>query len=96
MRNVYLVCYDVCDDKRLRKVYKTMRGFGDHLQLSVFRCELSPRERVEMLAALNPLIDHDQDQVLIVDIGPAQGRAGLVFEAIGKPYTAPERVAIIV
>ncbi len=29
MRNVYLVCYDVADDKRLRKTYKKMRGFGD-------------------------------------------------------------------
>lgn len=96
MRNVFLVCYDVCNDKRLRRVYKTMRGYGDHLQLSVFRCELSARERAEMLAALGPIIDHDQDQVLIVDIGPADGRAGFVFEAIGRPYTAPERLAIVV
>ena len=27
MRNVYLVCYDVADDKRLRKTYKKMCGF---------------------------------------------------------------------
>ena len=44
MRNAYLVCYDVCDDKRLQKIYKTMRGWGDHLQLSVFQCELSYRK----------------------------------------------------
>jgi CRISPR-associated protein Cas2 len=96
MRSVFLVCYDVCDDKRLRKVYKTMRGYGDHLQYSVFRCELSPRERAEMIAELCPLIAHDEDQVLIVDVGPADGRAALVFEAIGKPYVAPDRHAIIV
>lgn len=30
MRNTFLVCYDICDDRRLAKVYKTMRGFGDH------------------------------------------------------------------
>ena len=29
MRNVFLVCYDVADDKRLRKTYKKMCGFGD-------------------------------------------------------------------
>lgn len=28
MRNTYLVCYDIRDDKRLRTVYKTMRDFG--------------------------------------------------------------------
>jgi hypothetical protein len=31
MRTSYLVCYDICDDKRLRKVFQLMRAFGDHL-----------------------------------------------------------------
>jgi len=44
MRSVYLVCYDVADDKRLRKTYKKMRGFGDPVQYSVFRCELRRRK----------------------------------------------------
>jgi CRISPR-associated protein Cas2 len=96
MRGVYLVCYDICDNRRLRRVYKTMRGFGDHLQLSVFRCELSARERAELISALAELIDHDVDQVLIVDLGPADGRASECFFALGKPYTAPVRVAVIV
>ena len=96
MRNVYLVSYDIRNDKRLRRVYKAMRGYGDHLQLSVFRCELSARERAEMIAELSQIIAHDADQVLVVDVGPADGRASLVFEAIGKPYVAPERHAIVV
>ncbi len=29
MRNTYLVCYDIRDDKRLRTVYKTIRDFGN-------------------------------------------------------------------
>lgn len=96
MRNVFLVCYDVCNDKRLKRVYQAMRGYGDHLQLSVFRCELSPRERAEMIAELSSVIAHDEDQVLIVDIGPADGRATLVFEALGRPYVAPERHVVVV
>ncbi len=96
MRNVYLVAYDICDGKRLRRVYKAMRGYGDHLQFSVFRCELSDRERAEMLSELGGLIAHDEDQVLVIDIGPADGRANLVFESIGKPYVAPERHALVV
>ena len=78
MRNVYLVAYDICDSKRLRRVYKAMRGYGDHLQFSVFRCELSDRERAEMISELGGLIAHDEDQVLVIDIGPADGRANLV------------------
>ena len=96
MRSVYLVCYDICDDRRLRKVYKTMRGAGDHIQYSVFRCELSRKERVELIARLERLIDHAEDQVLIVDLGPAEGRAGGCVEAVGKPYAPLLRRAIIV
>lgn len=43
MRNTYLVCYDIRDDKRLKTVYKTMRDFGDHLQYSIFECNSRPR-----------------------------------------------------
>lgn len=41
MRNSFIVCYDICDPKRLAKVFKTMRAWGDHLQYSVFECQLS-------------------------------------------------------
>lgn len=95
MRSVYLVCYDVSDDRRLRRVFKTMRGWGDHLQYSVFRCELSRRELQELLAALDQEIHHSEDQVLLVDLGPADGRAATCIRALGRPYVAPERHAII-
>ena len=48
MRTTYLVCYDVTDAKRLRKVFKTCGNFGDHLQFSVFECDLNPAEKVEL------------------------------------------------
>lgn len=32
MRNTYLVTYDISNDLRLRRVHKTMLGYGDHLQ----------------------------------------------------------------
>ena len=37
--------YDICEDKRLAKVYKIMRGYGDHLQYSVFECQLTQAVR---------------------------------------------------
>ena len=46
MRQSYLVCCDVCDDKRLRKVFRTMCGYGYHLQYSVFECRFTARDRV--------------------------------------------------
>jgi CRISPR-associated protein Cas2 len=96
MRNRYIVSYDITDDRRLRQVYKAMRGFGDHIQYSVFRCDLSARERIDMIAALHPLIDHEDDQVLVIDLGPVDGRAAHCVEAVGRVYTNPERHVVVI
>lgn len=96
MRNRYLVAYDVSDDKRLRQTFKCMRGYGDPLQYSVFRCDLSPQERILMIADLTDIIHHAEDQVLIVDLGPAEGRASESFEVLGRPSPPPLRGVVVI
>jgi CRISPR-associated protein Cas2 len=96
MRFSYLVSYDVCDDKRLRKVFQTMRGYGDHLQFSVFECQLTGRDLARCRADLAAIINHKEDQVLFVNLGPAEGRGDRVITALGKPYTAMDAPCIIV
>src|ERR1019366_9862439 len=90
MRLSYLICYDICDDKRLRKVFQTMRGFGDHLQFSVFECQLTATDLARCRAALASIIHHTEDQVLFVNLGPAEGRGDRGIAALGKPHTAVE------
>ncbi|HVY44460.1 MAG TPA: CRISPR-associated endonuclease Cas2 [Minicystis sp.] len=96
MLQSYIVTYDISDPKRLRRVFDTMRGYGQWLQLSVFRCELTERARVELCAALDAIIDHAQDQVLFVDIGPAEGRATEAIRTLGRPYVPHDRGPIVV
>lgn len=96
MRNSYIVSYDISDARRLRLVLETVRGYGDHLQYSVFRCELSQTEVVLLRAALAEVIHHSEDQVLFIDLGPEDGRALQAIQALGRPYTHPERHAVIV
>lgn len=86
MRLLYLVTYDICDDKRLRSVFRVMRGYGDHLQYSVFRCHLSDRERVELIERLVAIINQAEDQVLVFPLGPAGGERERTIHALGKPY----------
>ena len=95
MRTTYLVCYDIADDKRLRKVFKTCGNFGDHLQFSVFECDLNASEKIELEIALSDIINHDEDQVLFVSLGPSANDASLIIEAMGLPYTVRTRVTII-
>lgn len=96
MRQAYIVTYDICEPKRLRRVFKLMVGYGEHLQLSVFRCELNHREVVELRARLGKIIKFDEDQVLFVDIGPVEGRGAGSITALGLPYQPPERRAIVI
>jgi CRISPR-associated protein Cas2 len=87
MRTTYLICYDVADDKRLRRCFKTCKNHGDHLQYSVFECDLNPAERVRLESELREIIHHDQDQVLFVSLGPTEGRGDRVITSLGLPYT---------
>ena len=96
MRTAYLVTYDVTDPDRLRKVYKVMRRYGDHLQLSVFRCVLGDIELVRMRQDLLDVIHAREDQVLVVNLGPEEGRAEGSITALGRAYTHPERHALVV
>jgi len=96
VRTSYLVCYDITDDKRLRKVFQTMRAYGDHLQYSVFECQLTPTDLAKCRAELGAIINHAEDQVLFVNLGPAAGRGDRVITAIGKAYTAMDAPCVIV
>ncbi len=95
MRTTYIISYDVRDPKRLRQVYKLMCGWGDHLQLSVFRCELNKREPVELRTGLSGIINRAADQVMFVDVGPTEGRGSSSITAIGTPYLYMERCALV-
>jgi CRISPR-associated protein Cas2 len=86
MRITYLVCYDIADDKRLKRVFKTCKNFGDHLQYSIFECDLNDAEKVTLETALKEVIDQKKDQVIFVRLGPAEGRGDRVITALGMPY----------
>ncbi len=96
MRNRYIVAYDVSDGKRLRRIFKKMNGFGDALQYSVFACDLSSKERVLMEEALTEIMDIKEDRVIIIDVGPVEGRGGDVVRTLGHQVKPKEREALIV
>jgi len=96
MRNRYLVCYDVSDEKRLQRTYKKMQGFGQPVQYSVFVCDLSPTGRVRLEEALTKILNMKEDRVLIVDTGPTEGRGQECFTVLGKPTPLPSRGPVVV
>ena len=94
MRRV-IVTYDICDKKRLRHVFKCLKSYGEHLQYSVFRCDLAPIRMTRLKISLQGIIHEKEDQVLFIDLGPVGGRAEEAIQSLGRGYTAPERSAFV-
>lgn len=94
--NSFVVSYDIMDQKRLQRVHKRMKGFGEAIHYSVFRCDLTPKGRVEMVAALTDLIKQTEDRIMIIDLGPAEGSVKRRIEFLGMHPVEMERKAIIV
>ena len=95
MRKRYLIAYDVSDDKRRTAIFKTLMGNGDHVQFSVFLCQLSDVELLRLKGDLAESVNARQDQVVILDLGPADNDLASRLECIGKSYSPPARVMVI-
>jgi CRISPR-associated protein Cas2 len=94
-RRHYLVSYDISDDRRRTQVFKVLDSWGDHAQFSVFFAELTPTELVRLKTKLDGLINHDDDQILILDLGPAANSLGEGLTTLGRTYHPPSRVVVI-
>jgi len=94
-RRNYLVTYDVRDDRRRNAVFKTLNGFGDHAQYSVFFCELNGRELAVLRTQLRTHINQSEDQVLILDLGRGEMSLEENLQVIGRGYDPPVRTIVI-
>ena len=93
---LYLVVYDIASSSRWRAIYRTMHGFGEWVQLSVFQCRLTRLRHAELIATLDDTIHHTEDHVVILDLGPAD-KVEPKVQSLGKrSFTAIQREPIIV
>jgi len=94
-RRHYVVSYDIADDKRRTKVFNVLRDHGDHAQYSVFFCELSATEHARLKAYIVSVIKSSEDQVLFLDMGPAERDLSVRLEVIGQRYEPPSRLIVV-
>ena len=92
---LYFVVYDISDAKRWRSIFKTMHGYGEWVQLSVFQCRLTRLRHAELIADVDGLIHHDEDHVVIIDVGVADRVEPRIVSLGKRPYTPPEREPVI-
>jgi CRISPR-associated protein Cas2 len=65
-RHWYLVMYDVSDPKALKRVNKTLKGWGVPLQYSVFAVRASARDLEKLRFQLARFMDKYADRLMII------------------------------
>ncbi len=58
-----VVCFDVCDKKRLYRVSRELGNFGVRVQRSVFECHLTSKQLVDLQGRLAKHINEEEDHV---------------------------------
>jgi CRISPR-associated protein Cas2 len=58
----YVVAYDISSDRRRTKVHKTLSGFGQWTQFSLFECYLTEKEHLTLQAKLEKVLE-EKDHV---------------------------------
>lgn len=62
----YLICYDIADAKRLRRVAKAAYQYALGGQKSALEAPMSRRDLSDLIGRLEPLIDPETDRINIV------------------------------
>jgi CRISPR-associated protein Cas2 len=93
--SIYIVTYDISDPKRLRRVFRLLKGYGEWVQLSVFQCRLTPVRRIRLESELKSEILRDEDHVLIFRLGTANLKMHDIT-SLGRVFTAIVHEPIII
>lgn len=59
----FVICYDVPDDKRRRKLHQKLKNFGEPVQYSVFECRLDRKKFVRLKEVVNRVVEPKEDNV---------------------------------
>ena len=59
----FVICYDIADDKRRRRVEKLMRAFGHRVQESVCESELDEKRYLQLRTLVGKVMDEQEDNI---------------------------------
>ncbi len=84
----FVVSYDVGDDKRRNKIAKTLLGFGERVQKSVFECLLNETQYADLQKRLERHIDLQHDSIRYYNLGGVQ-QADVTVRGLGTVTELP-------
>ncbi len=91
-RTLYVIAYDIANDRRRTKIHKTLSGFGEWTQFSLFECHLSEKEMLRLRERLDKLIKPEHDNVRFYPLCTA---CMAKVDTVGSPKPAEKEVIIV-
>lgn len=91
-RTLYVIAYDISSDRRRTKVHKTLCGFGQWTQYSLFECYLTDKELLLLHGKLDKVLDAEEDSVRFYPLCAACVNK---VETVGSDKPAEENVFIV-
>jgi CRISPR-associated protein Cas2 len=60
---LYVIAYDIPEDKRRKKVADLLEGYGQRVQYSVFECQLNTQKYQNLQRRLRKIIKLEEDNI---------------------------------
>ena len=90
---LYVISYDIPDDRRRNQLAKALKGFGTRVQYSVFEAHLNGKQYEELKRAVARIIDLAEDSVRYYTLcGACVGR--IEVPAVGDVTTDPQTIVV--
>jgi len=93
----WLVCYDIREPARWRRAYKILKGTGERIQYSIFRCWLNQTQMQQLRWELTEVLAPEDDVLIIPLCSRCAGGIQTTHSTINKPDwpDAPESFIIV-
>ena len=91
-RTLYIIAYDITNNRRRTKVHKTLCGFGEWTQYSLFECYLTDKELLILRDRMDDSLNPEEDSVRFY---PLCARCVANVDTIGSPRPEEKDIFVI-
>jgi len=90
---LWIIAYDIQDDKRRRRLAKVLEGYGQRMQWSVFECRLQQDELHRLVIRLERIVKATEDRIRLWPV--PEGSARRVIQ-LGLAAPPPPEADVVV
>ncbi|MCI5144696.1 MAG: CRISPR-associated endonuclease Cas2 [Candidatus Electrothrix sp. AR3] len=88
-----VVCFDICNQRRLYRVARELGNFGVRVQKSIFECHLDQEQLEELQLRLAGWIKEDEDRVRYYLLCPKDVKE-VIIDGPGRVSSDPDFILL--